>query len=107
MAECKTYMILKVKREDLKEKSAVMAKWHVNRSSTLLTIRERQIKTAVRSHFHQSEWPSSKSLQITIAGESVEKREPSYPVRGNVNRYSQYKENSMEIPHKSKSRVAI
>ena len=66
-------MILKVKREDLKEKSAVMAKWHVNRSSTLLTIRERQIKTAVRSHFHQSEWPSSKSLQTMNAGEGVEK----------------------------------
>ena len=51
MAECKTYMILEVKREDLKEKSAVMAKWHMNRSSTLLTIRERQIETTVRYHF--------------------------------------------------------
>ena len=27
---------------------------------------------------HWSEWPSLKSLQITNAGESVEKREPSY-----------------------------
>ena len=33
----------------------------------------------------QSEWPSSKSLQITNAGEGVEKREPSYTVGRNVN----------------------
>ena len=31
---------------------------------------------------HQSEGPSSKSLQTTIAGEGVEKREPSYTVGG-------------------------
>ena len=34
---------------------------------------------------HWSEWPSLKSLQITNAGEGVEKREPSYTVGGNVN----------------------
>ena len=33
----------------------------------------------------QSEWPSSRSLQIIIVGESVEKREPSYTVYGNIN----------------------
>ena len=32
-----------------------------------------------------SEWPSSKSLQMTDARESVEKREPSYTVGGNAN----------------------
>ena len=34
---------------------------------------------------HMSEWPSSKSLQITNVGKDVEKREPSYIVGGNVN----------------------
>ena len=34
---------------------------------------------------HQSEWPSSKNLQIINAGEDVEKREPSYTVGENVN----------------------
>ena len=34
---------------------------------------------------HQSEWPSSKSLQTINAGEGVEKREPSYTAGGKVN----------------------
>ena len=34
---------------------------------------------------HSSEWLSLISLQITNAGEGVEKREPSYTVGGNVN----------------------
>ena len=34
---------------------------------------------------HHSEWPSSKSLQAINAGESVEKRERSCTVGGNVN----------------------
>ena len=33
---------------------------------------------------HQSEWPSSKSLQTTNAGKGMEKREPFYTVDGNV-----------------------
>ena len=39
---------------------------------------------------HQSEWPSSKSLQAINAGEGVEKREHSCTVGGNVNGYSHY-----------------
>ena len=39
---------------------------------------------------HQSEWPSSKSLWIINAGESVKKREPSKAVGGNINSYSHY-----------------
>ena len=38
----------------------------------------------------QSEWPSSKSLQIINAGEGVEKKECSCTVGGNVNWYSLY-----------------
>ena len=39
---------------------------------------------------HQSEWPSSKSLQTITAGEGMEKRELSYMCGGNVNWYSHY-----------------
>ena len=55
--------------------------------STLLIIREMQIKTTMR---YWSEWPSSKSLQTIHAGEGVEKRECSCTSSGNVNWYSHY-----------------
>ena len=40
----------------------------------------------------KSEWLQSKSLQRINAGEGVEKREPSYTVGGNANKYSHYGE---------------
>ena len=39
---------------------------------------------------YQSEWPSLKRVQITNAGEGVEKREPSYTVDGDVSWCSHY-----------------
>ena len=46
---------------------------------------------------HQSEWPSSKSVQVINAGEKVEKKQLSFTIGRNVNCYTP-RENSMEVP---------
>ena len=68
-------------------------------------IREKQIKTTMR--YHQSKWPSSKSLQIINAGEGIEKRESSYTVGGIVNWYSHYGEQNGDSFKKTKNRASI
>ena len=71
--------------------------------STLLIVREMQIKTTVKTiTSHWSEQPSLKRLQVTNAAEDVEKREPSYTVRGRRVGTATMG-NSMEVPQKTKN----
>ena len=68
------------------------------------TIREMQIKTTMK--YHLTECPSLKSLQITNAGENIEKRQQSYTAGGNLIDIAAI-ETTMEAPHKIKDRVKI
>ena len=94
-----------------------MDKRHMKRCSTSLIIREiiRELLEKCKSKLlwgiasHQSEWPSSKSLLIINAGDSVEKEELSYTLGRNVNSYIHYGEQygsslkkQIETPYDSK-----
>ena len=57
----------------------------MKRCSILFIIGEMKTKNTMTATSHQSEWQSLKSLQVTNAGEDVEKKKPSYTVGVNIN----------------------
>ena len=65
-----------------------VAKKHMERCSTLLIIREMQIKTIVRYHFIPTRMVITKTSANNRVGGGVERREFIYTVGGNVNLYS-------------------
>ena len=83
-----------------------MANEHMKRCSTLLIIREMQIKTTMRYHLTPVRLSIIKKIYKLNAGEGVGKRELYCPVGGNANQCSHYGE-FMEISLKTRNKTTI
>ena len=62
----------------------------MERCSTLLVIREMQIKTIKRYYFTSTRMAIIKKQKITSVGEDAEKLQPSYTAGGNVKSYNHF-----------------
>ena len=69
-----------------------VANGHMKRCSTLLIIRQMQIKTTMRYHLTPVKMAIIKNPQTMNAGKGVKRREPFLHCGGNVNWYSHYRE---------------
>ena len=84
-----------------------MAHRHMERCSIALLLEKCKSKLQWDTISQWSERPSLKSLQITNAGEGIEKREPSYTASGNINWCNHYgktiwrslKKQKIKLPH--------
>lgn len=64
------------------------------RGSSTSHLREMQIKTAMKFHYTQFEWPKTRTMITANVGEDMEQKECSDIAGGNVNWHSYFKRQS-------------
>jgi hypothetical protein len=79
MKKCATELSKAFSEEDIQK-----AKIDMKKCSTLLAIKEMQIKTMLRLHLTPVRMATIKTTKNTNVGEDVEKKEPSYTAGRNI-----------------------